>query len=87
MQHVEQHFRHEEVILEKIAYPELKWHQKTHRNLLGKAAKLKAAQERQELKPAAFFSFIVDEVIVKHMMTEDVLFFSLLRATQQEKAI
>ena len=87
LQHVEQHFRHEEIILEKIAYPELKRHQKTHRNLLGKAAKLKAAQERQELKPAAFFSFIVDEVIVKHMMTEDVLFFSLLRATQQEKAI
>ena len=74
IEHIEQHFANEEKLLLKIAYPQLKRHQKIHRGLLVRAAKLKDAHQRKKLKATTFFSFVLNELILKHMLMEDMLF-------------
>ena len=71
LRHISQHFRYEERVLELSAYPELKYHAKLHTELSSKAGSLRSAFEAGELKGTAFFSFIVDDVIVGHMKVAD----------------
>ena len=75
LEHVGRHFTNEERVLAAAGYPALKRHTKLHKALAGKALKLKTAYHQGALKPAAFFSFIVDDIIMGHMLAEDVLFF------------
>ena len=40
---------------------------------------VKECYEKKELQPAAFLSFIIDEVVVEHLTKEDTKFFALLK--------
>ena len=66
--------------MKAVAFPKVKMHEKSHQALFKKALKLKAEYHRDALHQAAFFSFIVDDIIVGHMLKEDVQFFSYMQA-------
>ncbi len=73
------HFATEERILMEIEYDDLIAHIKKHEYLTNKAIYLKECYEKKELQPAAFLSFIIDEVVVEHLTKEDTKFFALLK--------
>lgn len=71
------HFENEEEILENIGYKDCDKHNKIHKNLIGKVFQLKQCYQNRELNPAAFFSFLADDVIIGHLINEDMQFFNL----------
>ena len=79
LEYVVNHFATEERILMEIEYDGLIAHIKKHEYLTNKAIYLKECYEKKELQPAAFLSFIIDEVVVEHLTKEDTKFFALLK--------
>ena len=71
----ESHFAFEEGVLEIRHYPKVAEHIEIHKKLLTKAIKLKKAYERGTVRPTAFFSFLVDDVVLGHLLEDDVKFF------------
>lgn len=71
------HFDREEEILINMGYEDYDKHCKIHKNLIGKVFQLKQCYQNRELNPAAFFSFIADDVIMGHLISEDMQFFNL----------
>ena len=78
LNHVAYHFEHEMKALVAISYPEAVHHAEIHKTLIGKALKFRKDYQNGELKPSAFFSFIVDDVMMGHMLREDVRFFPFI---------
>ncbi len=72
------HFKYEEEILLNIGYKDYDKHCKIHKNLVGKVFQLKQCYENKELNPLAFFSFIADDVVIGHMINDDVQFFNIV---------
>lgn len=71
------HFDGEEEILKNIGYKDYDKHSKIHKNLIGKVFQLKQCYENRELNPSAFFSFLADDVVIGHLINEDIQFFNL----------
>lgn len=76
---VSDHFEKEEIILKDIHYPDYKSHTAIHKSLVEKALKLKESYKKGELKPSAFFSFIVDDIIIGHMLDVDMEYFPYIK--------
>ncbi|HBP37722.1 MAG TPA: hypothetical protein DD640_03085 [Clostridiales bacterium] len=76
---ITRHFADEEKILEQIRYPDAAQHASRHRSLVRKMQRLNSGMQRSEPKPSAFFAFIMDEMLVGHLLTEDVLYFPYIR--------
>ena len=74
------HFNYEDEILSNIGYKDYDKHCKIHKNLIGKVFQLKQYYENRELNPSAFFSFIADDVVMGHMINEDLPFFNILQS-------
>lgn len=79
LQHVAVHFAKEEQTLRLIEYPEYKTHHELHQGLIAKALQAKEAYIKGTGKASAFFSYIVDDVIIGHLEKEDVKFFSYVK--------
>ena len=79
LNHVVHHFNCEELILNETNYSRAKEHSKIHKLIIADALRLKDGYLEGKLKPTAFFSFIVDDVIVGHMIKEDMGFFPVVR--------
>lgn len=77
---VARHFESEEKIIAAAGYPEHRQHAGFHRKLLTKASRLRAACETGEVKPSAFFSFVLDDVLIGHLEAADTKYFSYTRA-------
>ncbi|WP_346353291.1 diguanylate cyclase [Azotosporobacter soli] len=78
LEHVRHHFSAEEKILAKVNYPQAEEHGKLHHKLLAKAVRLKDGYVSEEIRPSAFFSFLVDDLVLEHLLKEDVKFFPYL---------
>lgn len=76
---ITRHFQDEEEILTQIGYMDLSNHHTNHTMLLDKAMTLKNDDAHHVLKSSAFFAFIVDEVIVGHIIREDQKYFAYLK--------
>lgn len=74
-----EHFEKEEKILNNMRYKDYDKHSKIHKNLIGKVFQLKQCYQNRELNSAAFFSFIADDVIIGHLVSEDMQFFDLFK--------
>ena len=72
------HFDYEEIILERIHYPERLEHAVIHNKLLEHASRLKLNYYEDELKASLFFTFLLNEVISAHVLKEDFKFFAYL---------
>ncbi len=79
------HFRHEEEVMAAIGYPGLKHHQQEHLRLLYRVEKLQKVYLYGQIKASAFFSFIMDDFILGHMLTEDLKFFPWLKRQGMEE--
>ncbi|NTV89046.1 MAG: PAS domain S-box protein [Clostridiales bacterium] len=80
--HISNHFKAEEKILASLSYPELKVHSAIHARLIVKAGRLRTSYSAEEVTPLAFFSFIIDDVLLEHMLEADALFFPYTRNHQ-----
>lgn len=79
IKHIVKHFDYEDKILEGLGYPDYDRHSKIHKNLVGKAFQLKEAYRNGEINSSAFFTFIVDDIIIGHITDEDMLYLPYIR--------
>lgn len=77
LEHLAQHFAFEDTVLQEIGFAQADEHATEHRQLLAKALRMKTSYQQAEIKPSAFLSFIVDDVIIGHMIKADADYFSL----------
>lgn len=79
LNHIVEHFKYEEIILTKIKYNELYNHRHIHNDLIKKAYKIRENLNNGLIDISKVFSFLFEEVVVGHMLKEDVKFFPLLK--------
>ena len=77
--HITTHFEYEEQVLRSREYPHLAEHMEIHKGLLMKILRLKESCDAGDVKPSVFIAFMVDDVVVGHLMNEDVKFFPYTR--------
>jgi diguanylate cyclase (GGDEF)-like protein/hemerythrin-like metal-binding protein/PAS domain S-box-containing protein len=73
------HFEYEEKVLFEVSYENLIRHKKIHRELLNKVQERKDAVETETMESIKAFSFIFDEIIIGHLLCEDILFYSCFK--------
>jgi len=71
------HFNYEISLLQSLGYVDVNRHQELHQALVEKTLRFRKELRNNTVKPEAFFSFLVDNVILVHMVKEDVKFFPL----------
>ena len=76
----ETHFANEESILARCHYPDLEEHALEHQNLIARAQVLRRKAVAGELTLGGLVTFIVQDVVVKHMLTADQKYYPLLKA-------
>ena len=87
IEHVVYHFNFEEELLGQIGYDNCDEHAKIHRNLIEKTLKLKEAYIKDELKATAFFSYVVEDVVMGHMVKEDAKFFKFMKTCNKQQTV
>ncbi len=73
------HFVFEESILESVRFEHLDTHRLIHQKLLNKGKMLKRAFSEGNVNPSLVYSFIVNDLIVGHIIDEDTKFFPYLK--------
>jgi diguanylate cyclase (GGDEF)-like protein/hemerythrin-like metal-binding protein/PAS domain S-box-containing protein len=84
LQDVRTHFAHEERVMEEVGYPDTELHAGIHKRLLAKALRLKRAYLNGTVKAMAFFSFIVDDVMLGHLQNVDTKYFPFTKRRRKE---
>jgi diguanylate cyclase (GGDEF)-like protein/hemerythrin-like metal-binding protein len=86
LEEVRRHFKEEEGILAAAGYPGLDEHAGLHSQLLKEAGELKARRMGREDAPGIYFDFLVDKVVIGHMLKEDARFFPFTRGSASNAA-
>jgi diguanylate cyclase (GGDEF)-like protein/hemerythrin-like metal-binding protein len=73
------HFTHEEKILADSNYPDTQKHIQIHGNILRKLIGLENRIEAGEVRPVAFYIFIINEIVVGHMLNSDIKYYPHIR--------
>ncbi len=81
---VEQHFAHEEALLEKLAYSGAASHALRHRLLLKRVRMLHRRASTGEIGVGDLVAFLVQEVVFRHLLHEDVAYFDFVRQAMRE---
>ena len=81
------HFHFEERQLNQAGYPKLKAHAHIHRALVKAVENLRHQYSQNKLRPSVLFSYLVDDVIIGHMVEEDQKFAYLFRDTLENKVL
>lgn len=76
---ISKHFNYEEQVMESVGYEDYTIHSKIHRNLLVKVLQLRESYKNEELKSSKFFSLIIDDIVLGHLLDSDVKFFPCIR--------
>lgn len=79
LNHVASHFEEEEAILKQVEYPASTFHERFHQHLLSKGLQVKKRLQEGHIVKSDMILFLMDEIIVGHLLTEDVKFFPWLR--------
>ncbi len=74
--HVDAHFKYEEQVLLEVNYPHYEEHAEIHKNILDKAIELKKIFLDGRLNTTSFISFVMDDMVIGHMIVEDAKYFS-----------
>lgn len=83
LKHVSFHFAEEEEILREIGFSEAELHAEKHKSLTDKAIQLKDRFLLGEVKPSEVVSYLIDEVIIGHLLADDASFFPYMRKQEQ----
>ena len=78
LKHIEKHFEAEEKILEQIGFPNYENHVAVHQSLLLRVSGLNRNCGNGAINTAAFYSFVVDDVVLGHLLEDDIKFFPYL---------
>lgn len=78
MDHIWNHFKYEESVLNKINYTDYMKHKDIHSALLEKGKEIREKAKMEKIKFSDAILFLLEEVIVEHLLKEDVKFFSYL---------
>ncbi|WP_338326628.1 diguanylate cyclase domain-containing protein [Aeromonas salmonicida] len=81
------HFNNEEAILAKLEYAELDTHRQEHQKLLRRANSLYQAARTGELTNLALLDFVLQDLVLGHMVKQDRRYFPLLKASMQEETL
>ena len=79
LEDISMHFNYEEKMLADLGYMQYEEHTDIHKALITKAKYLRNQYLSGEVKPTDLFSFTVSDIILGHLLSEDVKFFSLLK--------
>lgn len=79
IQHTSQHFAYEEHVLKKLNYDQIEDHMVKHQLLIEKALGLRKDFLEDKGYMSTFFSFIIEDVVLKHMIQEDTRFFPTIK--------
>lgn len=79
LDHIVLHFESEEAILAAAGFPSTLTHAKIHSRLVMKAKRLKESCKNGDAMISAFFLFMVEDVIIGHLLDADVKFFPYVR--------
>jgi len=77
--HIVEHFEYEECVQTEIGYPDAENHAELHRKLTEKALQIKEASLAGQMKTSAMISFVMDDVIIGHLLEEDTKFFPYVK--------
>ncbi len=78
------HFVCEEKIMREINFPDTTVHEVTHEQLIAKVFNMEEEFHKRNLKAGYVVNFIVEEMIVGHIATEDVKYFPYIPKDIQE---
>ena len=78
--HIITHFEYEETILLEINYKDIYTHKKLHAHLIERAQIIKNDVEIGELDFTKAFIYIFDEIILGHLLSEDVKFYQNMQS-------
>lgn len=84
LDNVQQHFADEEVLLQRIAYPELAAHARRHRELVLQATHLREEARAGRISVGDWIEFVANDVVVGHLIRDDRKFFPLLALATAE---
>lgn len=76
------HFSEEESVLAGLGYPGLEIHAGLHRELVRAATELRARSEAEGFETGALLDFLVERVVMNHLVSADALFFGYLRGSE-----
>ena len=79
IKHIIEHFEYEEKILSNIGYYDIVKHKIIHKELANKALEIKYAYLNNNYEGKKVFSFLFDDVIIKHLLCEDIKFFNYFK--------
>lgn len=79
VQYTAEHFDYENYLIAKIGESDHQHHADEHAKLLEKVVKLKESYLRGDVRPTAFFVYVVDDFVLGHMIDEDMKLFSRLK--------
>ncbi len=77
-----EHFQHEEAILRAAIYPELEEHCRMHGKILADAESLRTEIIRGEKTPADAVEFLVNRLVMGHLISDDIRYFSYLHGEE-----
>jgi diguanylate cyclase (GGDEF)-like protein/hemerythrin-like metal-binding protein/PAS domain S-box-containing protein len=77
--HVREHFADEESMLRSSGYPNVEYHEKFHSHLVFRAMQLGQKLEAGHFLKSDMVLFLMDEIVVGHLLTEDAKFFPYFR--------
>lgn len=84
LDHLSQHFEHEEQILNNLGYPLLKDHHAAHQALQNQFTELLAHFDRGDVDLTAVFNLVMGRIIIGHLLTADIQFFNQIRESQRK---
>jgi len=76
---LDQHFRSEEFVLKQHGYERLKEHSAIHESLRKQMRFWRDLRNQQRIHPTAFYSFLLEKVILSHIIVDDSKFFYLFK--------
>jgi len=78
LNHILEHFKYEESVLEMVKYKGLPQHRHVHNFLIEKGISIRKSIEDGSLDFTSAYVYIFDEIVVNHLLKEDVKFFPLI---------
>lgn len=77
--HIIEHFKDEEQQMIESGYPEFLEHKRKHQILINEALALKDQFDEEKINTTAIFTFLIEAVILGHLLKEDVRMFPYVK--------
>lgn len=73
--HLAKHFEDEEKLQSQWQFPDTQLHTESHKRLIDRIEDFKGDLSSKEIDASDFFTFVMDEVVMGHLLTEDIRYY------------